>query len=114
MGVQTLPLYSLGRRTKELVEGVEVMNDLISREALNKAIEEEYEGVCVYDVSGSEVVRDFQTIVDIQPAVDAIPVEWLEQRRFETSYNGCEPDIDLNYAFCTVMNEWQSGQRTEG
>ena len=58
------------------------MDDLISRAVLNDYIEKEYDGVCVYDVSGTEVIRDFQNIVDIQPAVDAVPVvhaKWVEE-----------------------------------
>lgn len=45
--------------------------------------------------------------------VDAIPVEWLEQRRIETSYNGAKPDVDLNYAFCAVINEWMKEQEAQ-
>lgn len=58
------------------------MDDLISRAVLNNAIEQEYDGVCVYDVSGSQAISDFQTIVDIQPAVDAVPVvhgRWIDE-----------------------------------
>lgn len=47
---------------------------------------------------------------DISPTIPAIPMKWLEQRRFETSFHGAEPDIDLNYAFGTVMNEWEKEQ----
>ena len=50
------------------------MDDLISRAVLNNAIEQEYDGVCAYDVSGPQAISDFQDIVDKQPVVDAAPV----------------------------------------
>ena len=53
---------------------------------------------------------DIEHKINEMPTIDAIPVKWLEQRRFETSFHGAEPDIDLNYAFGTVMNEWQKEQ----
>ena len=41
----------------------------IEAEVLNAAIEEWFDGVCVYDVSPSEAVNDFQSIVDEQPTI---------------------------------------------
>ena len=41
----------------------------IDADALNAAIEEWFDGVCVYDVSPSEAVNDFQSIVDEQPTI---------------------------------------------
>lgn len=41
----------------------------IDADALNIAIEEWFDGVCVYDVDPSEAVNDFQSIVDEQPTV---------------------------------------------
>lgn len=57
-----------------MVSGVMQMADLIERSALNEAIEEFFDGVCVYDVTPFEAVYDFQSIVDAMPAVDAVPV----------------------------------------
>ena len=63
--------------------------------------------------SGQEPSTEWDCVenaLENAPTIDAIPVKWLEQRRFETSFHGAEPDIDLNYAFGTVMNEWQKEQ----
>ena len=46
-----------------------VMPRYVDVEALNAAIEEWFDGVCVYDVSPSEAVNDFQSIVDEQPTI---------------------------------------------
>lgn len=64
----------------------------------------------IIDAGGHETANELREWVENQATIDAIPVEWLDQRRFETSFNGAEPDLDLNYAFCTVMNEWQKEQ----
>ena len=42
---------------------------LIDADALNSAIENDFDGVCVYDVSPSEAVNDMQGIVDRQPTI---------------------------------------------
>lgn len=42
---------------------------LIDADALNIAIEEDFDGVCVYDVSPYEAVNDMQSIVDRQPTI---------------------------------------------
>lgn len=51
---------------------------LIDADTLCKIIESEFDGVCVYDVSGREAASDFCNIVDIAPTIDAIPVEWIK------------------------------------
>ena len=51
---------------------------LIDADALCTHIENEFDGVCVYDVSGNEAAREFCDMVDIAPAIDAIPVEWIQ------------------------------------
>lgn len=50
---------------------------LVDADALCEYIEKEFDGVCVYDVSGNEAAREFCDMVDIAPTIDAIPVEWL-------------------------------------
>ena len=54
----------------------------IDADALNAAIEKWFDGVCVYDVSPSEAVNDFQSIVDEQPTVSPDEVrgmgEWIK------------------------------------
>ena len=51
---------------------------LIDADTLCVHIEEEFDGVCVYDVSGNEAAREFCDMVDIAPTIDAIPVRQLE------------------------------------
>ena len=56
------------------------MGDLISQEALMRAVEEFFEEICVYDVAPFEAVSDFESILDSIPYVDAEPVrrwKWL-------------------------------------
>ena len=54
----------------------------IDADSLNVAIEKWFDGVCVYDVSPSEAVYDFQSIVDEQPTIspdEALGVgKWIE------------------------------------
>lgn len=82
---------------------------LIDADALPDALFQKH----VHYGEGTEMYLSYDDVVDAidaAPAVDAIPVEWLAQRSFEASYNGAKPNIDLNYAFCTVINEWQKEQ----
>lgn len=51
---------------------------LIDADALNKSIEEEFDGVCTYDVSPSTAVSDFERIVDAQPTIEAVEVVHAE------------------------------------
>lgn len=53
---------------------------LIDANALDALIENEFDGVCVYDVSATEVVNDFQDIVSRSPTIEAVPVAWLEAK----------------------------------
>lgn len=53
---------------------------MISRQKLIEAIEREFDGVCVYDVSPSQAVSDFIEIVDRQPPADVPDTnvgEWI-------------------------------------
>ena len=50
------------------------MSRLKDADVLCKLIEEEFDGVCVYAVTSSEAISDFQWIVDIAPTVDAEPI----------------------------------------
>lgn len=42
----------------------------IDADKLMESVEDDFRGVCVYDVSPSEAVRDFERIVDEQPIVN--------------------------------------------
>ena len=46
---------------------------MINEKKLIEAIEKEFEGLCVYDVSPSQAIADFVDIVDKQPKVG----EWI-------------------------------------
>ena len=53
---------------------------LVDADALCTHIENEFDGVCVYDVSGNEAAREFCDMVDIAPTIDAIPEGWLRRQ----------------------------------
>lgn len=75
---------------------------LIDSDALYTAIENEFDGVCVYDVSQSEVISDFERVVDNVPTINAIPVdsllEYIEAQR--SSVSPCEDARDAGYLDC--------------
>ena len=48
--------------------------NLINSDVLMEAVREDFDGVCVYDVSPSEAISDFERIVDSAPTVDAVEV----------------------------------------
>ena len=51
-----------------------VEKEYIEREAAYKACEAYFSGVCVYDVSESEVINDFEKVIDAVPNADVAPV----------------------------------------
>lgn len=48
--------------------------EYIEREAAYKACEAYFNGVCVYDVSASEVINDFEEVIDAVPTADVAPI----------------------------------------
>lgn len=60
---------------------------LIDADVLDGLIEEEFDGVCVYDVSPSQAVYDFQDIVCRAPTAKALPLDWLYQRLSDRKKN---------------------------
>ena len=48
--------------------------ECIEREAAYKACEAYFSGVCVYDVSASEVINDFENVIEAVPTADVAPV----------------------------------------
>ena len=62
--------------------------EYIEREAAYKACEAYFSGVCVYDVSASEVINDFEEVIDAVPTADVAPVKhghWI----YENFYTHC-------------------------
>ncbi len=62
--------------------------EYIEREAAYKACEAYFSGVCVYDVSASEVINDFEEVIDAVPTADVAPVRhghWI----YENFYTHC-------------------------
>ena len=57
--------------------------EYIERECAYKACEKYFNGVCGYDVSESEVINDFEKIIDSVPTADVAPVR---HGRWETGY----------------------------
>jgi hypothetical protein len=70
-------------------------------------IEEEFDGVCVYDVSGNEAAREFCDIVDVAPTIDAIPVEWLREKIDGYASRLRSRELD---SLVTVLAMWQKEQ----
>ena len=79
---------------------------LIDADALMEYIENEFDGVCVYDVSGNEAAREFCDMVDIAPTIDAIPVGWLESRKTEYLDDWGEEPVSVEAA----LRIWQKEQ----
>ena len=74
-------------------------DDLISRDAAIEEVEEWAE-------HGHEVIHWtwIKAMLECLPAVDAIPVEWLEWRVMNAKYNGIKEAAD---AFDFVLNCWK-------
>lgn len=66
---------------------------LIDAKELGEKIEEEFDGICAYDVSPDEAVNDFQDIVDSCKTIDAAPVvhgHWKNVKRvLNTKWGEC-------------------------
>lgn len=54
-------------------------------------------------LNGIKIARE---IIDDAPTIDAIPVEWMEQRMNETA-DGLELNFELNNALFIVGVEWE-------
>ena len=86
--------------------------EYIEREAAYKACEAYFSGVCVYDVSASEVINDFEEVIDAVPTADVAPVKHGHFRRLTFSgdtiicseckmaYNIFETNGAENFNFC--------------
>lgn len=58
--------------------------EYIERESAYKACEAYFSGVCVYDVSASEVINDFENVIDAVPTADVAPVrhgQWVKEKK---------------------------------
>ena len=56
--------------------------EYIEREAAYKACEAYFSEVCVYDVSASEVINDFENVIEAVPTADVEPVRhghWVSE-----------------------------------
>ena len=83
----------------------------IDADELKKLTEEEFKGVCVYEVSPDEAVSDFCDVVDNCPSADVAPVvhgRWIEELDnvlscrcsvCEHTYKIYEDDIN-GYPYC--------------
>ncbi len=84
------------------------MARMIDADALNEYIENEFDGVCVYDVSGGTAAYDFCNMVDNAPTIDAIPVAWLREWQDEVgTINEWWPIIER---IITVWHEEQEAR----
>ena len=84
---------------------------LIDADTLCVHIEEEFDGVCVYDVSGNEAAREFCDMVDIAPTIEAIPVEWIQKQR--NLYLSVIDDGNLLHAAILndLIKDWRKEQK---
>ena len=85
---------------------------LVDADALCTYIENEFDGVCVYDVSGNEAAREFCDMVDIAPTIDAIPVEWIRKyTAVGIAPNGRRlTEGKERIVINRMLNEWQKEQ----
>ena len=74
--------------------------EYIEREAAYKACEAYFSGVCVYDVSESEVINDFEKVIDAVPTADVAPV-----RHGRWIYNPNGMDFNLGAWECSVCTQ---------
>lgn len=81
---------------------------LIDADALCVHIEEEFDGVCVYDVSGNEAAREFCDMVGIAPTIDAIPVDWI-MKWSNKRYQETQRDVSI----VDVLAAWQKEQEAQ-
>ena len=93
--------------------------EYIEREAAYKACEAYFSGVCVYDVSASEVINDFEKVIDAVPTADVVPIRhgrWKKGKSYERPTEngfvhddryfcdccgwGCCCDTKLDFRYC--------------
>ena len=74
-----------------------IEKEYIEREEAYKACEKYFNGVCGYDVSESEVINDFEKIIDSVPTADVAPVR--HGRWEELDEEGC-------YSCSVCGNPW--------
>lgn len=96
---------------------MEIVSRYIDADELKKLVEEEFKGVCVYDVSPDEAISDFCDVVDNCSSVDVAPVvhgRWI--RAFDDEWQRCSVCNILGHSvakFCpncgAKMDEEESG-----
>lgn len=72
---------------------------LIDADALKKEVEFQQEHMWPEDLSYC-----IPKMIDEQPTIDAIPVEWLQESRRNSM------DAQWHYAVATVLSRWQQEQ----
>ena len=80
---------------------------LIDADALETRVEAEFDGVCVYDVSGTEAAQDFCDIIDTALTIDVIPVSFVDDLM-----HGDDPDVSK--AAWRVMRAWRKHEHEAG
>ena len=66
------------------------------------------------EMTMDEAKSDFDTIIDLQPTVEAIPVQWLEQwvNRVEAFFDS---EISETYTLKRIIAEWKAyNEKSEG
>lgn len=85
------------------------MDDLISRAAAIARIDKcvALSGIGLEPVMA---IRDIKALISVMPAVDAIPVEWLNERHRKCCEEG---DTDLMDAITVLCNEYHVWQKEQ-
>ena len=103
--------------------------EYIEREAAYKAFEAYFSGVCVYDVSASEAINDFEEVIDAVPTADVAPVHhgrWKKSKGNERPTEngfvhddryfcdccgwGCCCETKLDFCFCPNCGAKMGGE----
>ena len=103
--------------------------EYIERDAAYKACETYFSGVCVYDVSESEVINDFEKVIDAVPTTDVIPIRhghWIAEENWTPddyyyTCSICREDFymivgtpsDNNYKYCPNCGAKMDGNEVE-
>lgn len=85
------------------------MDDMISRAAAIEAFDDERVDRNYGDVSPESVIEVIESI----PTIDAIPVEWLNERHRKCCEEGDTDLMDAITVLCNEYHVWQKEQEAQ-
>lgn len=94
------------------VLGGEILDDLISRKTAIARIDKcvTLSGIGLEPVMA---VRDVKALISVLPAVDAVPVEWLERRRDMYMKTISAGNLRIAAVIDQLMREWKTEQEAQ-